>query len=122
MSTEEPSPVFACDLTALDQRQWKRHRALQAQLQGALIGVEEVSTGYRFRYTGSRIWVLRVAEFITLERLCCPFFTFGVEVAPQGALWLSLTGQEGVKPLIRAEFGITHTEAAQETKVAQFSL
>lgn len=50
--------------------------------------------------------LLRAAEFISLERLCCPFFGFALDVAPEGgALWLSLTGRDGVKPFIAAEIG-----------------
>jgi len=47
------------------------------------------------------------AEFITLERLCCPFLTLALEVERErGPLWLKLTGREGVKPFLRAELGL----------------
>jgi hypothetical protein len=50
--------------------------------------------------------LVRAAKFITLEKLCCPFFGFTVEVEPEsGAVWLSLTGRDGVKPFIMAEIG-----------------
>jgi len=40
------------------------------------------------------------------ERLCCPFFGFGLRIKPEGgAVWLSLTGRDGIKPFIRAEIG-----------------
>jgi hypothetical protein len=49
---------------------------------------------------------MKAAEFIANERLCCPFFGFAVEVGPEGgALWLRLTGREGIKPFIQAELG-----------------
>jgi len=49
---------------------------------------------------------MQAAEFIAKERLCCPFFGFAIEIEPeQGALWLSLTGRQRVKPFIRAEIG-----------------
>jgi hypothetical protein len=36
---------------------------------------------------------------------CCPFFEIDLNVErEQGGLWLRLTGREGVKQLIRAEF------------------
>jgi hypothetical protein len=35
--------------------------------------------------------------------LCCPFFDFRLELRADGVLWLSLTGPEGVKDLLRAE-------------------
>ena len=40
------------------------------------------------------------AEFVTYERLCCPFFAFELEVEKEnGAMWLKLRGREGVKDL-----------------------
>jgi len=43
-----------------------------------------------------------LAEFIKLEKLCCPGFT--IEVEPEGGdVYLMLTGREGVKPFIQAE-------------------
>lgn len=37
------------------------------------------------------------------ERLCCPFFRFGLEIEPNsGPLWLRLTGSEGVKEILRS--------------------
>jgi hypothetical protein len=40
-----------------------------------------------------------------MERLCCPFLTLQIAASGDRADWLlTLTGPEGVKPLIRAEF------------------
>ena len=51
--------------------------------------------------------VAKLADFVTLERLCCPCFTLAVTLARDGGpLSLAITGREGVKPFIRAEFGI----------------
>ena len=48
-----------------------------------------------------------VPEFVSLERLCCPFLTFTLDVAPdQGPLMLRLTRAAGVKDFIRAELGL----------------
>src|SRR5438034_1441692 len=57
-----------------------------------------------FRSEGS---LVRVAEFIELERRCCPFFRFELEVQDEGrAAWLRLTGRMGVKQFIAAELGL----------------
>jgi hypothetical protein len=48
-----------------------------------------------------------LAEFITYERLCCPFFDLEIVVEREGGpAWLRLRGREGVKEFIRIEFGI----------------
>ncbi len=47
------------------------------------------------------------AEFITRERLCCPFFRFELALEPGSeALALRLTGPEGVREFIRQEMGL----------------
>jgi hypothetical protein len=39
-----------------------------------------------------------------LEKLCCPFLNFTLEVeAENGSVWLGLTGREGVKAFVREE-------------------
>jgi len=47
------------------------------------------------------------AEFVALEKLCCPFVRFLLEMPEDGGpLRLDLTGREGVKELLRAELGL----------------
>jgi hypothetical protein len=49
---------------------------------------------------------VKLAEFISLEKLCCPFLSFVVDVEREGGpVWLRLTGREGVKAFIREEIG-----------------
>ena len=45
---------------------------------------------------------MAIAKFIENERLCCPFFKFGLELGPEnGPLWLRLSGGEGVKEILQ---------------------
>ena len=63
--------------------------------------------GYALRFPMETSLFITLAEFITLERACCPFFHFRLEVAPEAEVaWLSLTGGEGVKPLLEHELGL----------------
>lgn len=42
---------------------------------------------------------------MAMERLCCPFLTLQLSAAGSEADWLlKLTGPDGVKPLLQAEF------------------
>ena len=51
--------------------------------------------------------LLTAAEWISLERRCCPFFGFTLEMERHGGpLWLRVTGPKGIKQFIRAEFGL----------------
>ncbi len=50
---------------------------------------------------------LVVAEFIALERLCCPFLDFGLEVERNGGpLWFRMTGGKDAKRVLQANLGL----------------
>jgi hypothetical protein len=98
---------FFCDMTAMTPEQRARHHALAAELRPAVLAFEELPDGYAARFATEPATVLRLAEFATLERLCCPCFTLAVKLGREhGPVWLEITGRDGVKPFIRAEFGI----------------
>lgn len=71
--------------------------------------MRELSDGYQFRFNDEANLLKRVADFVALEKLCCPFLRFEIEVeAESGPVWLRLTGREGVKEFIREEIsGLT---------------
>jgi hypothetical protein len=97
---------IACDLTALDAGQRERRRALQERLRADVREIREIENGYAFEYSPELEVLLAVAEFVALERLCCPFFDFAIEVGREGGpLWLRMTGSEGAKEVLRAEIG-----------------
>ena len=97
---------FVCDMMALTPEQRARHHELAEQLRPASLEMAELPDGYAARFPFESKMVLRLAEFIALEHLCCPCFTLVLEVEKEGGpLWLKITGREGVKPFIRAEFG-----------------
>ena len=102
------SPL-ACDMTAIPATQRQTHlsasRALFAQIQET----GELSDGYQFRFANEPNVIKQLAEFVSLEKLCCPFLGFAIEIeAENGPVWLRLTGREGVKAFIREEIsGLT---------------
>ena len=95
---------LACNARAFSSVQQERYRQLVVALQSRIEAVEELPDGYAFRFPSEAALCQNVMEFATLERLCCPFLVFRLELAPgQGPLTLSLTGPSGVKQII-AEF------------------
>lgn len=104
--TTHESPI-ACKLTALTTEQRARRQALVQQMRGATQEIRELSDGYAFRYSANSALCLTIAEFMTLERLCCPFFSLRLELEREdGPLWLQITGREGVKQFLRVELGL----------------
>jgi hypothetical protein len=102
---EKVSP-FACDMRAIAPDRRGAHMATIEELFRAVEDIQELPNGYAFKLPNEQDVLLTAAKFIALERLCCPFFGFAIEVEPEGgAVWLRLTGREGVKPFIMAEIG-----------------
>ena len=98
---------LACDLSAIEAAQRERHQSNTEQLLATVQSTHELPDGYALRFPAESSIIIKAAEFIKLERLCCPFFNFVLEVEPDnGPLWLKLTGPEGVKQFLRVEFGL----------------
>jgi hypothetical protein len=97
--------LFFCDLSALSREQRAAHIPLSTRLFGSLVQeTRELPDGYAFRFDGAHYPLL--ADFVTNERRCCPFFSFRLDVAPfAGPVWLHLTAEGDVKAFIREEIG-----------------
>lgn len=97
---------LACDMTAIAAEQRPTHLATSRELFARIEEVRELEDGYEFRLADEPDLLTKIGEFVSLERLCCPFLRFAVEVEAEGGpVWLRLSGREGVKALIREEIG-----------------
>jgi len=96
---------FFCNTKALTREERARHTQLGDKLMAARKEIVESEKGYEFQYSPADVSVAEVAEWVTAESKCCPFFDFHIDLENQGKLvCLRLTGEEGVKAFIRAEF------------------
>lgn len=96
------SPI-ACDMSVLSPEQRETHLVESQELFSYLKEKRELSNGYEFRLGGPDA-IVKASEFVSLERLCCPFLGFALEIEPEGGpVYLRLTGREGVKDFIREE-------------------
>lgn len=106
-SKETNSQPFVCVLDGLTAEQRQRQSALIKQMQASVLDTGELAQGYAFRFDSNTDNIMMLAEFISLERLCCPFFDFELEVAAgKDSIWLRMSGREGVKDFLKAELGI----------------
>ncbi|MCM3869710.1 MAG: hypothetical protein ND895_03280 [Pyrinomonadaceae bacterium] len=102
----EKVSAFACDMSAIEPDRKDEHMVTINQLFRSVEDIRELPNGYAFRLPNDADVLLRTTKFVAFERLCCPFFGFAIELEPEGgALWLSLTGRDGIKPFIIAEIG-----------------
>lgn len=100
----EMQTLIACNPFALDINQRKRKAELWARLAHHRSDVRELSDGYAIGLASDAQVVLAAAEFIALERSCCPFFRF--ELAINGTdelMWLRITGPDGAKEVLESE-------------------
>jgi hypothetical protein len=114
MSNPKQEVVIACDLNVFTPEQRDYHIALAGEVFAAVTQVGELPDGYTFQLPGDSAMVFKLAEFIRDERLCCPFWTFGVTVEPPGgSIWLQLTGPDGAKQAVVSELvGLLDAEVA----------
>jgi len=96
---------FACN-TGIYSTAVRAHKeALNDQFVALAQEYRELPDGYAFRFPADTKSFQTIAEWVDLERACCPFFSFNLEMEREGGpLWLRLRGREGVKPFIKSEF------------------
>jgi hypothetical protein len=67
---------------------------------------DELEDGYEFAFAGNAEWVGELVDFLSSERICCPFFAFELIFEPDlGSIWLRVRGAEGVKEFIERVYG-----------------
>jgi hypothetical protein len=104
-SGKQTGTVFACNLEAIGAAARPRYSELVKQIRAALYERSEIREGYRFRLDGKAVTLAEAAEWIEMERLCCPFLTFQLTASGGSSEWhLAISGTDGVKEVIAAEF------------------
>ena len=82
MSNPKPQQevTLVCDLSALSNEQREHHNAVAQELFSAISGVRELADGYALQFPDEPQMILKIADFISDERLCCSFIAFGIEI------------------------------------------
>ena len=96
---------IACDLTAISLADRPRYNQLMQRLRAAIRRRDERADGYVFELDGAVLCLAEVTEWVSMERLCCPFLFFQISDSGDS---LQLTGPPGVKPIIAAAFAAGH--------------
>ncbi|HMD31361.1 MAG TPA: hypothetical protein VKG84_05600 [Candidatus Acidoferrales bacterium] len=96
---------FYCNMHGLNPEQRKRKTELDGILRGTRTGARELPDGFEFQFPADPATFRTVAEWVVMERACCPFFDLELRLEREGGpFWLRLTGREGVKKFIKGEF------------------
>ena len=104
---ESHESPFACDRGALNARERKRHfDELGPQLRTLVRQVRELADGYEFEFPSDAPSIQLVSEWAAGEHLCCPFFDIELRLEREGGhFWLRLSGRNGTKDFVKADFG-----------------
>jgi hypothetical protein len=101
----KPETPFFCDRTSLTPEQRRRQQELGKILRSSVLGIQELPDGFEFEFPSDSANYQALTEFTPLERACCPFFDISIRLEREGGkLWWRLTGREGIKQFIHAEF------------------
>jgi hypothetical protein len=94
---------IACSLDD-PARAW-RLAEIEATLVAEASSIEPLPDGYALTFAATDERITTLAEFVSAERLCCPFFRFAIELPPGGeTVTLSLRGADGVKSFVEQQF------------------
>src|SRR4051812_10750762 len=83
-----PKPVFACNLKAISAAERPRYKELVGRIRAAMRDRSEVWNGYAFKLDAKAVTLTETAEWITMERLCCPFLTLQLSTAGNQEDWI----------------------------------
>ena len=105
MQTTTTQSKFYCNVKALTPEERARHKQLGDKLAAERRKIAETAKGYEFQFSPKTVTLAELAEWVAAESKCCPFFDFHIDLEEEGGLLcLRLTGEEGIKAFIRAEF------------------
>jgi|SRR5215469_3566553 len=98
---------FYCNIKALTAEERAHHKRLGDKLMTARKEIVEMDRGYEFQFSPKDVTLAELADWVVNESKCCPFFDFHIDLENEGKLiCLRLTGEEGIKQFIRAEFSL----------------
>lgn len=86
---------------ALDQAQFGERQRLVAHLAEQATERQTLEDGVRLRFEPISGRATELAQFVDLERSCCPFLTFRIDAKPGEPILLELTGPLRAQQIIR---------------------
>ena len=92
-------------MKAISSSERSRYDVLLKKLKASVKQQRELKDGYAWELDGKGISLPEAAEWVTMERRCCPFLTLQLEAVGNDLdYWVKLTGPEGAKAFLVAEF------------------
>ena len=97
---------IACQLNVFSPDERQRYRAARTRIEAAVIRIVEVENGFVLHVADEDAMLAIIADWVVLERRCCPFFEFTVSVGGSDpSIRVALTGSPEVKEFLKSELG-----------------
>lgn len=94
---------IACVMNALSPQQRERQQALLNLVRARIQETSDLSDGFALRLPPSAEGFVEAAEWLSLERRCCPFAQLSLEWREDESIWVILKGPPGAKDVFAAE-------------------
>ena len=105
--SQKSTPILACNMKAISSSERPRYDVLTKKIKAAVKRQRELSEGYAWELAGASAAMPEVAEWMAMERRCCPFLTLQLEATGNGPDFVvKLLGPDGVKAFLMSEFGV----------------
>jgi hypothetical protein len=105
MDVDMKPDILACNMGVFTPEQRNEHIRATGELFQKVENIRQTENGYEFILPNQTDVITKLGDFISNERLCCPFLEFTLKVAAQDEpISLVLTGPEGTQEFLREEF------------------
>lgn len=105
IETEMQEPPVACVPGGVAADKRERWIKVATEVYDTVQEVKELPNGYSLRLPNDQAMLILLAEYVSLDRLCCEFVNWNIEVErARGPVWLHLTGGRGVKEYFKTGF------------------
>jgi len=105
MNVDMISSPLVCNMDVFTPEERENHIQNTLHLYKNVQVIHEAPNGYEFLFPANSETITKLAEFITNERLCCPFLEFDLKISPNDQpISLTLSGPEGAREFLREEF------------------
>jgi hypothetical protein len=114
--------VIACTPDNVPVEKRERWFEVGKEVYAMVQEVRELRDGYACLLPGDSATLIKAAEYVSLDRMCCQFVRWSLVIEPNGGpLWLHLTGPEGTKEYTRTTFETTPLLQESVARAAGFS-
>ena len=96
---------LTCDMDVFTPAEREQHIQTTRELFATVQSIRDVEHGFEFSLPNGTDSIVKLADFISNERRCCPFLEFTLKIPPENnAISLTLTGPEGTQEFLQEEF------------------